>query len=121
LLIEIWLVIFSLPSWEEKFCCVASVNTQQVWTQNFVALHRMIRNKSAPGLTGDESWCFVYDPETKCQSETWLSPKKLKTQKLRMQKSLVKTMLPAYFDAKGIIHHEFVPKKQIVMVNVIKR
>jgi hypothetical protein len=24
-------------------------------------------------VTGDESWCFMYDPETKCQSATWLS------------------------------------------------
>jgi hypothetical protein len=31
-----------------------------------------------------------------------------------MQKSLVKTMLTAFFDAKGIIHHEFVPEKEIV-------
>jgi hypothetical protein len=31
-----------------------------------------------------------------------------------MYKSLVKTMLTAFFDAKGIIHHEFVPEKQAV-------
>jgi hypothetical protein len=31
-----------------------------------------------------------------------------------MQKSLVKTMLTAFFDAKGILHHEFVPEKQTV-------
>jgi hypothetical protein len=24
-------------------------------------------------VTDDESWCFVYDPETKRQSATWLS------------------------------------------------
>jgi hypothetical protein len=29
-------------------------------------------------VTGDENWCFVYDPETKRQSATWLSPKKPK-------------------------------------------
>jgi hypothetical protein len=31
-----------------------------------------------------------------------------------MQKSRVKTMLNVFFDAKGIIHHEFVPEKQTV-------
>jgi hypothetical protein len=31
-----------------------------------------------------------------------------------MQKSWVKTMLTAFFDAEGIIHHEFVPEKQTV-------
>jgi hypothetical protein len=29
-------------------------------------------------VTGDESWCFMYDPETKRQSATWLSPKEPK-------------------------------------------
>jgi hypothetical protein len=29
-------------------------------------------------VTGDESWCFMHDPETKRQSTTRLSPKKLK-------------------------------------------
>jgi hypothetical protein len=33
-------------------------------------------------VTGDESWCFIYNPETKCQSATWLSPKKPKAQKV---------------------------------------
>jgi hypothetical protein len=33
---------------------------------------------------------------------------------MRIQKSRVKTMLTALFDAEGIIHHEFVPEKQTV-------
>jgi transposase len=35
-------------------------------------------------------------------------------QKTKMQKSRVKTMFTAFFDAKGIIHHEFVLEKQTV-------
>jgi hypothetical protein len=31
-----------------------------------------------------------------------------------MQKARVKTMLTAFFDAKRIVHHEFVPEKQTV-------
>jgi hypothetical protein len=27
-------------------------------------------------VTGGEIWCFMYDPETKCQTVTWLSKKK---------------------------------------------
>jgi hypothetical protein len=68
----------------------------------------MMIEKFIKDLTGGESWCFMYDPETKYQSATWLSPKKPKAQKVRMQKSRVKTMLTAFFDAEGIIHHEFV-------------
>jgi hypothetical protein len=28
----------------------------------------------------NESWCFMYDPDTKCQSATWVSPRKSKAQ-----------------------------------------
>jgi hypothetical protein len=35
-------------------------------------------------------------------------------EKLRMQKLLMKTTLTAFCDAKGIIHHEFMPEKQTV-------
>jgi hypothetical protein len=35
-------------------------------------------------------------------------------------KSLVKTILIAFFDDKVIIHHEFVPEKQIVKVYFYK-
>jgi hypothetical protein len=45
------------------------------------------RNVLKRTVTGDESWCFMYDPETERQIATWLSPKKLKAQKVRMQKS----------------------------------
>jgi hypothetical protein len=38
----------------------------------------------------------------------------IEAQKVRMQKSRVKTMLTAFFGAKGIIHHEFVPGKRTV-------
>jgi hypothetical protein len=43
------------------------------------------------------------------------------TQKVRVQKSRVKTLLTAFLDAKGVIHYEFVPGKQTVKVNFIKR
>jgi hypothetical protein len=33
-------------------------------------------------VMGDESWCFMYDPETKCQRATWLNQKKPKAQKV---------------------------------------
>jgi hypothetical protein len=62
-------------------------------------------------VTGDENW---YDPETKHQIATSLSPKKPKSQKMRKQKSRVKTLLTAYFDATAIIYHEFIPAKHIL-------
>jgi hypothetical protein len=42
----------------------------------------------------------MYDPETKRQSATWLSPKKPKAQKVRMEKPPVKATLTAFFMLK---------------------
>lgn len=44
-------------------------------------------------ITGDESWFFQYDPETKRQSSQWLSPNAPRPKKARMSKSKVKTMV----------------------------
>jgi len=40
----------------------------------------------------DETWCFRYDPTTKCQSAKWKSPASPKGKKVHLQKSKVKTM-----------------------------
>lgn len=61
-------------------------------------------------VTGDESWCFEYDPSTKRQSSEWITPGTPKPKKVRSVKSKIKTMLIAFFDSDGIIHHEFLPK-----------
>ncbi len=65
-------------------------------------------------VTGDKSWCFQYNPLTKCQLCTWLSLGVPRPQKVRQQKSKVKSMLITYFDAKGLIHHEHVPLNETV-------
>lgn len=76
-------------------------------------------------VTGDETWCFMYDPQTKRQSAAWLEPTDSKPTKVRQQKSRVKTMLIAFFDAKGMVHHEYLPVGQTVnatfYVEVLKR
>ena len=65
-------------------------------------------------VTGDESWVYEYDPETKLQSAEWHTPTSPRPKKARMAKSRVKSMLIAFFDAEGIIHKEFVPTGQTV-------
>jgi hypothetical protein len=57
-------------------------------------------------MTCDESWSFMYNPEKKCQSATWLSPKEPISQNVRMQQLWVKRMLTAFFFANGIILHD---------------
>jgi len=65
-------------------------------------------------ITGDETCCFAYDPATKRQSAEWVGQNSPKPKKLRFQKSRVKMMLIAFFDAEGVIHREFVPEGQRV-------
>jgi len=65
-------------------------------------------------VTGDETWCYQFDPESKRQSMEWRSPSSPRHKKSRLQKSKVKTMLIAFFDSDSIIHKEFVPAGQTV-------
>ena len=57
-------------------------------------------------ITGDESWAFQYDPETKRQSRLWKSVSSPRPKKTRMQRSQVKVMLITFFDHHGMVHHE---------------
>jgi len=59
-------------------------------------------------VTGDETWCFAYNPTTKRQSAAWVGETLTRPKKLRFQKSHVKTMLVIFFDWQGVIHKEFV-------------
>jgi hypothetical protein len=65
-------------------------------------------------FTGDETWCYQFDPESKWQSMEWRSPSSPRPKMSRLQKSKVKTLLIAFFDSNGIIHKEFVPAGQTV-------
>jgi len=59
-------------------------------------------------VTGDETWCFAYDPTTKRQSAAWVGETSPRPKNLRFQRSRVNNMLVNYFDWQGVIHKEFV-------------
>jgi len=65
-------------------------------------------------ITGDETWIFEYDPETKRQSKEWHTSVSLRPKNARMSKSKIKSMLICFFDSQGIVHTEFVPQGQTV-------
>lgn len=60
-------------------------------------------------ITGDESWVYGYDPETKRQSTQWKHPSSPRPKKARQVRSNVKVMLTAFFDSSGLVHHEYAP------------
>ena len=65
-------------------------------------------------ITGDESWVYGYDPETKQMSSQWKTASSPRPKKARQVKSNVKTMLIAFFHIDGLVHHEYVPRGQTV-------
>jgi len=76
-------------------------------------------------VTGDESWVYGYDPETKQQSSQWKSPHSPRPKKARQVRSDIKSMLICFFDQEGIVHKEFVPPGQTVnadyYISVLRR
>ena len=65
-------------------------------------------------ITGDESWVYGYDLETKAQSLQWKHPKSPRLKKVRQVQSKIKVMLTVFFDIHGIVHHEYAPVGQTV-------
>jgi len=65
-------------------------------------------------ITGDECWVYGYGPETKQMSSQWSTSSSPRLKKARQVKSNIKTMLIAFFDIDGLVHHEFVPTGQTV-------
>jgi len=63
---------------------------------------------------GDETWCFVYDPEIKRQSSEWIGETYPRPKKLNFQRSRIKTLLIIFFDYQGVLHKEFVPEGKTV-------
>jgi hypothetical protein len=64
-------------------------------------------------ITGDEAWCFQYDPQTKRQSLEWRSPtsprQQISISEVRTQSDVV-----TFFGSQGIIHRELVSPSQTV-------
>jgi hypothetical protein len=65
-------------------------------------------------ITGDETWCFQYDPETKRHSMQWKTQNSPRPKKARMSRSLVKFMFVCFFNHKGTVHYEFIAQGRTV-------
>jgi len=65
-------------------------------------------------VTGDETWVYEYDVEIKMQLSQCMGKGSPRPKKARMSRSKIKMIMVAFFDWKGIVHHEFVPRVQMV-------
>ena len=65
-------------------------------------------------INGDETWVYVYDPETKFQSSQWKHPQSPRPKKARQVRSNVKVMLTCFFDYHIIVHHEYAAEGRVI-------
>ena len=76
-------------------------------------------------ITGDKSWLYGYDPETKQQFSQWKCPDEPQPKKARQSGTHVKSMLIIFCNCEGVVHYEFAPRGQTInkeyYVEVLKR
>jgi hypothetical protein len=65
-------------------------------------------------ITGDETWVYGYDPETKVQSSQWKHSSSPRPKKAQQVRSKVKVLLTVFFDYRGIVHHSYAPEGQTI-------
>ncbi|UYV82730.1 hypothetical protein LAZ67_22000686 [Cordylochernes scorpioides] len=66
-------------------------------------------------ITGDKTWVYGYDPETKRQSAEWRGQGEPRPKISRILKSRNKVLLVTFLDNKDIVHHEYLPAGQTVI------
>ena len=64
-------------------------------------------------VTVDETWVHYYEPE-KAQSHQWVGPGSLRPKKFKTQPSAGKVMATVFWDAKGFIMLDFLPKRSTI-------
>ena len=65
-------------------------------------------------ITGEETWIFEYDPETKRQSKEWHTSASPRPKNARRRISKIKSMLICFFYSEGIVHTKCVPQGHTV-------
>ena len=65
-------------------------------------------------VTVDETWVHYYEPENKAQSRQWVGPGSPRPKKFKTQLSAGKVMATVFWDAKGVIMLDFLPKRSTI-------
>ena len=64
--------------------------------------------------TVDETWVHYYEPENNAQSRQWVRPGSPRPKKFKTQPSACKVMATVFWDAKGVIMLDFLPKRSTI-------
>jgi len=103
---------------------ILSVDQKQQWLDVCLDLKENAANNPSflsNVITGDETWVYAYDPETKTQSSQWKSPGSPRPKKARQVRSNIKSMLICFFDQKGTVHKNlFLLVKQLTLHSTSK-
>ena len=65
-------------------------------------------------MTVDETWVHYYEPENKAQSCQWVGPGSPRPKKFKTQPFAGKVMATVFWDAKGVIMLDFLPKRSTI-------
>ena len=65
-------------------------------------------------VTVDETWVHYYEPENKVQSRQWVGPGSARPKKFKTQPSAAKVIATVFWDAKGVIMLDFLPKRSTI-------
>ena len=99
-----------------------SLSNEQMATRASVcsALLKCFRSKADFLLclvTVDETWVRYYEPENKAQSRRWVGwvvPGSQRPKKFKTQPSAGKVMATVFWDARGVIMLDFLPKRSTI-------
>ena len=100
-----------------------SLSNEQMATRTSVcsALLKRFRSKDdfllrlvTADETADETWVHYYEPENKAQSRHWVGPGSPRPKKFKTQSSAGKVMATVFWDAKGVIMLDFLPKRSTI-------
>ena len=95
-----------------------SLSNEQMATRASVCSALLKRFRSKDFLlrlvTVDETWIHKYEPENKAQSRQWVGPGSPRPKKFRTQPSAGKVMAKVFWDAKGVIMLDFLPKRSTI-------
>ena len=65
-------------------------------------------------VTVDETWVHHYEPENKAQSRQWVGPGSPRPKKFKTQPRAGKVMATVFWDTKGVIMLDFLPKRSTI-------